>query len=98
MDIKTTGSGTIQLSGNTLDVNSANLNSTVAGLPGQAAINLIVLQNTIEPGTHFFDGIDMFTPLPTPPKQCSTEHLFTFTQCRILSSIKSSTYSFTCGT
>ncbi len=38
------------------------------GASGQAAINNIVLLNTISPGTHFFDGIDMASnPIPPVP-------------------------------
>ncbi|MEO8400686.1 MAG: hypothetical protein ABI597_02670 [Gammaproteobacteria bacterium] len=70
-DATVTGSsinGALNVAGLRLDVNFADLNGFVDGASGQAAINRIILLNTISPGTHFFDGIDMYSsPMPPAP-------------------------------
>jgi len=64
----TTIDGAVNVAGLTLNVDFANLTGFVDGAFGQAAINKIILVNTITPGTHFFDGIDMYrAPTPPPP-------------------------------
>ena len=67
-----TVNGAITVSSLSLGTQFANLTGTVAGLSGTAAIKGITLLNTIGPGTHFFDGIDMYTPAPIPPKPPTT--------------------------
>lgn len=62
-----TVNGSVNVANLSLDTNFANLNGFVGGSAGQAAIDKIVLLNTITAGTHFFDGIDMFSPAPIPP-------------------------------
>ncbi|HEX4044814.1 MAG TPA: hypothetical protein VHZ76_04030, partial [Gammaproteobacteria bacterium] len=52
--------GNVDVKALALKVNKSNLFGTVNGLANLAAIRLIQLENTITPGTHFFDGIDMF--------------------------------------
>ncbi len=58
--------GAVNVASLALNTSAANLTGFVNGLSGQAAINDIILLNTISAGTHFFDGIDMFSR-PTPP-------------------------------
>lgn len=64
--------GALNVNALTLDTQFANLTGSVAGQVGVAAINLIHLLNSIEPGTHFFDGIDMAHPIPTPSSSSDT--------------------------
>lgn len=45
--------------------NAANIFGLVAGSGGQAGADAIVLLNVIGPGTHFFDGIDLYTFIPS---------------------------------
>ncbi len=52
--------GSLNVGALSLNTNFANLTGLVAGLSGQAAINIITLLNVITSGTHYFDGIDMF--------------------------------------
>jgi hypothetical protein len=54
-----------------LNTSFANLNGSVGGSIGEAAIQKITLTNTIGPGTHFFDGIDMYTD--TTPASTSNQ-------------------------
>ncbi|HLB58078.1 MAG TPA: hypothetical protein VJL60_04615, partial [Gammaproteobacteria bacterium] len=77
VNLTTTGNLTVSAQNITGNINAANLflnttfanlNGFVGGSSGQAAINKITLSHPITPGTHFFDGIDMFStpPIPTP--------------------------------
>lgn len=59
--------GAVNIASLSLDTQYANLTGFVNGLSGQAAIDIIVLVNTILPATHYFDGIDMFQEAPVPP-------------------------------
>jgi filamentous hemagglutinin family protein len=61
----------------TLNVLAANLLGTVDGLSDESAISLIELVNTIGPGTHFLNAIDMYiTPIaPTPTPSPSSNNL-----------------------
>ncbi len=52
--------GSLNVGALALNTNFANLTGFVAGLSGQAAIDIITLLNVITSGTHYFDGIDMF--------------------------------------
>lgn len=52
--------GSLNVGALSLGTNFANLTGFVAGLSGQAAIDIITLLNIITSGTHYFDGIDMF--------------------------------------
>ncbi len=62
--------GGVNVTGLSLNTNAANLTGFVNGLAGEAAIGQITLLNTITAGTHFFDGIDMFSQ-PIPPDSSS---------------------------
>ena len=42
------------------------------GFSGQTGANLIVLLNTIGPGTHFFNGIDLYKSTPSTPSASSS--------------------------
>lgn len=67
--------GNVNVSALSLDTSAANLTGFVNGQSGEAAIQNIVLLNTITAGTHFFDGIDMLgsdPPAPTPTPTPST--------------------------
>ncbi len=59
--------GPVNVAGLNLNTQFANLTGFVNGLSGRAAIDIIVLLNSISPGTHYFDGIDMFQEPPSPP-------------------------------
>jgi hypothetical protein len=65
--------GGITVGGLSIGTNFANLTGTVAGLSGQAAIDIITLLNSISAGTHFFDGIDMFGSIPPTPPAPTTD-------------------------
>ena len=58
--------GKINVGALSLNTAAANLTGFVNGLAGQAGANQIVLLNTISAGTHFFDGIDLYSA-PVPP-------------------------------
>jgi filamentous hemagglutinin family protein len=58
--------GAVNVGGLALNTSFANLTGFVDGFSGRSAIEKITILNTISAGTHFFDGIDMFTPQPSP--------------------------------
>lgn len=64
--------GNVVVGGLALNVNFANLTGSVAGQVGNAAANIITLLNPISPGTHFFDGIDLFKSPPPSPNPTPT--------------------------
>jgi hypothetical protein len=67
--------GGVNVSSLSLNTNGANLTGFVNGLAGEAAIGQITLLNTITAGTHFFDGIDMFSqPIPPEPSAISPQY------------------------
>jgi filamentous hemagglutinin family protein len=59
--------GKVNVKNLTLNTNFANLTGFVNGLSGINAIAIITNLNQITAGTHFFDGIDMYSPVPPPP-------------------------------
>lgn len=58
--------GKINVAALTLGTNDANLTGSIIGMTGQDAIDTVTFLNTISAGTHFFNGIDMYSASPTP--------------------------------
>ncbi|MHB1949794.1 MAG: beta strand repeat-containing protein, partial [Gammaproteobacteria bacterium] len=90
-----TFNGALNVAALTLNVNFANLSGFVDGSSGRAAIAKIINLNTITAGTHFFDGIDMFsTPIPPIPPVPPTPNILS---SNLLYQIPQITFSYLYG-